>query len=241
VKSSDFDPTLVFDSPFYESTNESRALSQALAEHVPSKVVFGVVSVRTDNDIDELFRVHSKLFPEEAALISKAVPKRVREFLAARNLARELFLRLGVAPSSLGRGSMGEPMWPLGVTGSISHSTPLVVVAAARTKDYRALGVDIEPNLPLPPDVGAYVSFPQENEHSPASRGVFVAKEAFYKAHFGEHHRMLDFKEVRLNWLPSGWVATEISPPPDAIGPTTLQGHFAVKAGWLAAFCAIEA
>lgn len=241
MKSSDFDPTLVSDSPFYETTSECVALRRALEVHVPSKVVFGVVSVRADNPVEELVRVHANQFPEEAALISKAVPKRVREFLAARNLARALLSHLDVAPSSLGRGSMGEPLWPQGIIGTISHSTPLVVVAVARERDYRALGIDIEPNLPLPPDIGKYVSLPGENDNSPASRAVFVTKEAFYKAHCGVHHRMLDFKDVRLNWLPSGWIATEISPPPNAIGSTTLQGHFVVTAGWLAAFCSIEA
>jgi 4'-phosphopantetheinyl transferase EntD len=222
-------------------TDDSVELCLALSRQLPTSVRVAAAKVNVDTDAAQLLAAHAEQFPEEAALVSKAVPKRVREFLVARNLSRELLASLGKANVSVGRGTLGEPLFPPGVVGSITHSNTLVVVTVAETCAFRALGLDIEPNQPLPPDVCDYVSLPGENDAAPASRAVFVAKEAFYKAHCGVHRRMLDFTDVRLQWLQSGFIATELTPPTDAIGSTTLNGRFVVTAGWLAAFCAIEA
>jgi 4'-phosphopantetheinyl transferase EntD len=117
----------------------------------------------------------------------------------------------------------------------------MVLVAVAEARRYRSLGLDVEPNQPLPPDVIDHICLPGENDAAPASRAVFVVKEAFYKAHCGVHHRMLDFSDVRVQWNRDRWTATELEPPRDAIGSTTIDGCIVSTAGWLAAFCAIEA
>jgi 4'-phosphopantetheinyl transferase EntD len=116
----------------------------------------------------------------------------------------------------------------------------MVVVAIGKTTEFASLGIDLEPNQPLPEDVSGYVTLPGEDAGAPVSRAVFVVKEAFYKAHCGLHHRMLDFTDVRITWEVEGFSARELHPPTDAIGPTSFDGTLAITAEWLAAFCAVS-
>jgi 4'-phosphopantetheinyl transferase EntD len=136
---------------------------------------------------------------------------------------------------------MGQPLWPNGIVGSITHASGMVLVAVTDAQNYRSVGLDVEPNEPLPPDVVDHICLSGESDAAPVSRAVFVVKEAFYKAHCEVHHRMLDFTDVRVQWNRDRWTATEIIPPPGTIGSTTLEGYLVVTAEWLAAFCTIEA
>ena len=223
----------------YRETADSAELASALAPHLPDTVRLAAACVQTDAYTPALFQAHQQRFPEEAELIKRAVPKRLLEFLAARDMARELLSHLGAPALPIGRGHLGAPIWPEGYVGSIAHSAGMVMVVVASSAHVRALGLDLEPNLPLPPDVTSHVCLPGEQEGAPYSRGVFVVKEAFYKAHCTMHQRMLDFTEVRVTFRNSTWEALEIAPPATAIGPTTLAGSIVATAGWLAAFCAI--
>lgn len=52
------------------------------------------------------------LFPDEEALIARAVAKRRREFITTRHCARIALARLGVPPTAIGSGGNREPLWP---------------------------------------------------------------------------------------------------------------------------------
>jgi 4'-phosphopantetheinyl transferase EntD len=267
---------MVESSALYEETDESLSLHRALYPHVSRDIVVKVAQITTGLDAASVLMRHRERFPLEAEMVSRAVPKRVFECLAARNLARAALLELGAPIVSIGCGSRREPLWPKGVVGTIAHSNRFVMVAIAPSERFRAVGIDVEPNQPLPTDVHSHVCLPGEADGAPASRAVFVVKEAFYKAHFGVHRRFLDFPSVRVTWgkaqpnhptsaqvfnkphrnpvpgtpetigstrlaVTQWWAASELAPPVDSIGPTTLHGLIAVTPQWLSAFCAIEA
>jgi len=59
------------------------------------------------------------LFPEEEAVVARAVDKGRREFAAARACARAGLARLGVPPAPILPGVRGAPQWPAGIVGSI--------------------------------------------------------------------------------------------------------------------------
>ena len=46
--------------------------------------------------------------------------------------------------NSVGVGRFGEPMWPIGIVGSISHCDHAAIAAVARRSQYSGVGVDIE-------------------------------------------------------------------------------------------------
>ena len=77
----------------------------------------------------------------------KLVPRRRLEYLAGRLAARAALQSAGADDPFIGRHD-GAPVWPSGYCGSISHSAGLAVAVAARSRDWRSLGIDIEARFP---------------------------------------------------------------------------------------------
>ncbi|MFF9217092.1 4'-phosphopantetheinyl transferase family protein [Streptomyces viridosporus] len=93
------------------------------------------------------------LYPAEEYAVDGAGPERRAEFTTARHLARRALSRLGVAPAPLLPGPRRAPDWPAGVVGSITHCAGYRAAVVARRTGFVALGVDAEPNEPLPASV----------------------------------------------------------------------------------------
>ncbi|MGW3728760.1 4'-phosphopantetheinyl transferase, partial [Streptomyces sp. NPDC000851] len=55
------------------------------------------------------------LYPEEAAVVARAVAKRRREFAVVRGCARRAMEKLGVPPQAVLPGERGAPRWPVGL------------------------------------------------------------------------------------------------------------------------------
>jgi 4'-phosphopantetheinyl transferase EntD len=147
--------------------------------------------------------VDAELFADERAYIARAVPKRRAEFGTARLCARRALARLGVAAVSLVPEDDRAPRWPAGVVGSIAHTSNCCAVVAASTRDYRALGLDLEHDKPLSPEIITMICTPRERR-ALAAHGAreavlyFSAKEAFYKCQYPLTRRFLDFQDVEL-------------------------------------------
>ncbi|WP_340384094.1 4'-phosphopantetheinyl transferase superfamily protein [Streptomyces sp. SS7] len=150
------------------------------------------------------------LFPEEAAVVARAVDKRRREFATGRRCARLSLAALGLPAVPLLSGPQGEPRWPAGVVGAVSHCDGYRVAAVARATDLAALGVDAETAAPLPDGVLEAVSLPEERAdlarlartapQVPWDRLLFSAKESVYKVWFPLARRPLGFEEARLRF-----------------------------------------
>jgi phosphopantetheine--protein transferase-like protein len=84
------------------------------------------------------------LFPEEEALVARAVEKRRREFAAGRACAREALAALGSAAAPILHDDVSAPVWPAGIIGALSHSYTWAGAALARRSDLAGLGLDIE-------------------------------------------------------------------------------------------------
>lgn len=147
------------------------------------------------------------LFPEEEALVARAVPKRQREFQKGRECARRALAELGVPRVVLLAGKSREPLWPEPVVGSITHTNGLCVAAVARSSSYAGLGIDAEPAEPLAADIAKRVCTSAEVESFGANdaldrdtvpRLVFSAKESVYKCLFPITRTFLGFEDVRV-------------------------------------------
>lgn len=138
--------------------------------------------------------------------MQRAVPKRRSEYLAGRACAA-LALRALNAPEGVSRKGRA-PVWPAGVSGSITHTDRRVVAVAAR--DMRAIGVDLEPLMPprTVAEVGHLLLSPADHAQRPADMDaarfctlVFSAKEATYKALSPQLADIPDFHEATVTDL----------------------------------------
>jgi 4'-phosphopantetheinyl transferase EntD len=162
---------------------------------------------------DDLMQVD--LFPEEKSTVSNAVQKRRREFATARGCARSALAQLGFPSLAIPTGEHGEAIWPQGVVGSITHCAGYRACAVARSRDIGMLGIDAEPNLPLPyrllGDIGRSEELGQlygVDAWPSVHRGrlLFSAKEAIYKGWFPLARRRLGFEDAVIMFDP--WART---------------------------------
>jgi len=133
---------------------------------------------------------HYPLYPGELEAVCRAVEKRRCEFAAGRACARRILERLGFINCAIPRGNDGEPVWPYGITGSISHSHTWCAAAAGPADEISGLGLDIETIARVHPSIARKVLTPEESaslaDKTPdamrASLAIaFSAKEAVYK------------------------------------------------------------
>jgi 4'-phosphopantetheinyl transferase EntD len=154
------------------------------------------------------------LWPEEAALVARAVPNRRYQFAAGRACARAALAALGLWPGPLLVASQRAPDWPPGTRGSISHTEGYVVaVVRANPGDQVAIGVDAERVGRVDAHLfarlfteseRAWLTALQPGPRAEAATAVFGAKEAFYKAQFALTGAWVGFHDVQARPVAGG-------------------------------------
>jgi 4'-phosphopantetheinyl transferase EntD len=191
-----------------------------------------VVAVEARHD-----RQDARLFPEEQALLANAVEKRRREFTTARACAREALGRLGLPAVAIPAGARGEPLWPAGVVGSITHCDGYCAAALARAEEIATIGIDAEPHAGLPDGLLADIARAEElpalhrlQRELPEvhwDRLLFSAKESVYKAWFPLAERWLGFEDISIELdARTGMFAARILVPAPAARDDGLQRGF---------------
>lgn len=179
------------------------------------------------------------LLPQESEAISHAGVRRRQEFAAVRHGARQALAALGLPPAALLPDQAGAPLWPAGVVGSMTHCTGYRASAVALRQDIASLGIDAEPNSPLPAGTRRLVLLPPEVERAreldtvrPSvawTRLLFCAKEAAYKAWYTLTGQPLNSGDVEIVVNPEGTVAAAISLTPGGRTVPTLRGRWLVR------------
>ncbi len=195
------------------------------------------------------------LFPEEAALVARAVDKRRCEFTKGRSCARNALSGLGLPPAPNLTGERGAPQWPPGVVGSITHCTGYGAAAVARTHDMLTIGLDAEPNDVLPEGLLDTIAIPCEQARlcelaraEPSvcwDRLLFSAKESVYKAWFPLTRRWLGFEDADISFNPANRTfAARLLVPAPPIGDSRLTGfagRWLVSDGFIVTAIAVPA
>lgn len=158
------------------------------------------VATRRDDLLD------AGLLGREAEIVAGAVEKRRREFGTARACARAALGQLGFPPGEVLSGPRGEPLWPEGVVGSITHCEGYRGCAVGRRSDFAAIGIDAEVDAALPSGLLGDIALPEEQRElaalarqDPAAswdRLLFSIKESVYKAWFPLAGRWLGFEDA---------------------------------------------
>ena len=157
------------------------------------------------------------IYPQEQAYVRTAVARRRQEFRAGRLCAPALAL-LGADGGPVPIGYGGAPLWPAGVTGSISHCAGYCAAAVAYKARCRGIGLDIEEIASVGPGLWQYICTPEELQQiqaCPEARRqtvaavIFSAKESVYKCHQPVTGQWLDFSDVvvRVELRQGRWMA----------------------------------
>jgi 4'-phosphopantetheinyl transferase EntD len=143
--------------------------------------------------------------PEEEPLIARAVAKRRNEFITVRHCARLALQQLGQQPVPILKGEKGEPHWPDGIVGSLTHTQGFRGAVVARQAAVRSVGIDAEPHDVLPNGVLDSITIAEERAEMTTlphglhwDRILFCAKEATYKAWFPLTRRWLGFEDAHV-------------------------------------------
>ena len=192
------------------------------------------------------------LYPQEARHVERAVASRRRQFATVRRCARDALASLGVTPGPLLPGHRGAPIWPPGIAGSMTHCDGYLAAAVARTADVPALGIDAEPNSPLPEaELLAMIASPPERRRlAPLAlarpdvhwdRLTFCVKESTFKAWFPATGRELEFAEVDVAFdaVARTFTATVLAADPGAF--EHLSGRYAATPDLLVTAIALPA
>jgi 4'-phosphopantetheinyl transferase EntD len=184
--------------------------------------------------------------PEEEPLIAKSVAKRRNEFITVRYCARQALGELGVPPVPILKGEKGEPCWPDGVVGSLTHCEGYRGAAVGRGESVRSVGIDAEPHGVLPNGVLDAISLTVERAEISAlpaglhwDRILFCAKEATYKAWYPVTRRWLGFEDAHIVFdvdeggTAGGFESSILIDPAALSGPplTALRGRWSVRDG----------
>ncbi len=187
-------------------------IEQLVRQGMPTRVGVGVRQVGRA-DVAALHPV------EEQYLGPRATDRRRVMFTLGRAAARAALVDLGFSTGTrdgagaargvlpIGRGPGGEPLWPEGIVGAISHSGDLAVSVVGWAVEYAGIGVDVEQRSPgMSPRAARLVCRPSEYEWAAEDAGptrrtlLFSAKEAIFKALYPIEGVWLGFGDAELRW-----------------------------------------
>lgn len=190
---------------------------------------------------------YDALHPLEKTIVAHSVEKRKAEFGDTRWCAHQALKQLGVGTSEpILRGPRGMPLWPEGVTGSLTHTDGFRAAVVGLTSSMRSLGLDAEPAEPLPE--GVLGSIARESEQpqltrladqgfSFSDRLLFCAKEATYKAWFPLTQRWLGFEQAEIDLREDGTFISYLLVRPTPV--PFINGRWEYTDGFIVASAAV--
>jgi 4'-phosphopantetheinyl transferase EntD len=219
------------------------ALQDVLHRALPDTLAVAVCDPR---------QTHAPLWPQEQPAVARARPARRREYAAGRHAVRTAMGQLGRRAEAVPSAPDRTAIWPDGLTGSISHDAESCVALLGRSRDFCAMGVDLEPHAPLPEDLIAEICTPQEwrwlSTTLPAHRAlwarrIFSAKEAAFKAQFPLTGEMFGFDGLAISFHAGATAFTARFCPPAQRHPMPppLEGQQLVSCGRIVSVVTIGA
>ena len=171
------------------------------------------------------------LWPEEKIKTDGFAPERLQTFSAGRYCARKAMELMGCPAMPILVGDDRAPVWPAGISGSISHTQGLAGALVCSTSDHPSIGLDIERRAAVDRSLWD-ILFDEQELQFIASAAVpddlatlfFSLKESYYKMQYPLTQRFLDFRDVRIEYGPEGVQIKRLRSLPEA-APGHRTGH----------------
>ncbi|MGL1887998.1 MAG: 4'-phosphopantetheinyl transferase superfamily protein [Reichenbachiella sp.] len=163
------------------------------------------------------------LFETEKNITTEFETKRLKEFCQGRFCAHQCLNHFSNSAPIL-KDEYGAPVWPKGLTGSISHTDKMAGAMVAKKDRFRALGLDIELIGRVQPDLWDMLFTPNEikvfdktpdHKKNYMSTMFFSMKEAFYKMQFQLSHTFLDFHDCEIIYTANQYLIKPLVPIPN--------------------------
>ncbi len=154
---------------------------------------------------------------EAAVLSPRAAASRRRDFALGRAAAHQALRSAGATSTDpILKGDHGEPLWPAGFVGSITHAQGVGLALVAPLAVSAGVGIDMESTDRYFPGLLEEIGFDEERRHIgelPRDEAVretvalFAAKESLYKALFPIIGRFFGFEAARTEHRQGGMAA----------------------------------
>jgi 4'-phosphopantetheinyl transferase EntD len=167
----------------------------------------------------------------EARAVAQAVPKRQAEFAGGRTAARQAMQALGMPPVPVPMGDDRAPVWPQGVTGSITHAEGICLAALRRGSGL--VGIDLETDKPLEADLHDTILTRTEQELD--AKLIFCIKEAAYKAQYALSRTLYGFEDMAVELDGFRWQARFLRDIPPFQAGDRISGSWGRTGGFLLA------
>jgi len=185
---------------------------------------------------------HNKVLRQEAVAMERMAPVRQRSYAAGRVAAHTAMAGLGQPVHPVLMTPDRAPLWPEGLTGSISHSQSCCIAALGRKDQVHALGVDVEEDTKLDSDLVATVCTNSErawlstlprNRAGIVAKLIFSAKECAYKCQYVLSKSLFGFEafEITPDLDTGQFEATFMNDVPHFSAGTRLHGRFDIAGG----------
>ncbi len=174
------------------------------------------------------------------ARLAPAAEARRHSYVAGRLCAERCLEELGMPNRAVDSHPSGAPVWPGGVTGSITHTARDAHAVGCCEPSVRSIGIDSE----LRADgsqaraiedhcctLGERAALPSTDEKDLLLTLMFSAKEAYYKAIYPLVRGYVDFLDVEVRTIDRRAGRFVIAPVPHssfALVLPALQGHFVI-------------
>ena len=190
--------------------------AQLLLHPAGGSTLLPVCLLRFDMDAftPDMFAAFAVARPERVAA---SVPRRQAEFFFGRMAARAAMLLQGLPAHDVAIGTHRQPVWPRGLTGSISHAATWAAATVVADGAVRGVGIDIESIVRKPESSEALretvfdaheqaylAALPSAHDFETRLTLGFSAKEAFFKGAFGAVGRYFDFSAARVGDVDEG-------------------------------------
>ena len=170
-----------------------------------SKVYYARCNYEVMQYQDQFFCQQQLFFPPELA---RSVVKRKAEFFAGRYCARSALTMIDVTGITIETGGKRQPLWPVGIKGTISHTHLTAVCMVSASEGIKGIGVDQEFVLTdcLIDEISSQIINSEESHlidqvnlsYAEAFTIAFSAKESFFKAMFPIYGEYFSFDAVML-------------------------------------------
>ena len=190
-------------------------------------------------------------FALENDLIGNTPAKRRHEFLEARECARTALEKFGVDRQAIPKRQDGQPVWPAGLVGSLTHCDGFYGSVVADRAAFLSVGLDAEPNDALEDDVLRLIAAPSEIAHltnlsakAPHiawSKFIFSAKEAAYKALNPLTGSWIDFEDAEIHFsIDDPVFHVSFNKPSLQIYSALIRGRWQIQKGFLITFVEVK-